>query len=179
MEQKFDIGYDPLEHCVEIGATSFWATDTAIIFLCPRFSTLRPQPVFSGPRDIYCPLVRDNVFVGQSDPLVNYQSYDLVHQLAHLYLQGDGLTSQTVPREVTDWNSCVGMGWASVRNPFNLVYYIACEFRLGEIRICGKLMGGSCQSGMHTDAKSICATVLGTERSDATAFQWECDGEFV
>ena len=135
VRQKFDIGYEPLQRCAETGVASFWAIDTALIFLCPRFVTLRAQPVFSpgGPKDIYCPLVRNNVFLGQSSPLVNYQSYDLVHQLAHLYLQREGLNDETVPKEVMDWNGCVGLGWApseggpSVRNPFNLVYYVACK----------------------------------------------------
>lgn len=136
MAQKFNIGYDPLDRCTETGAATFWAEDTALVFLCPNFSTLASQPVFAhgGPRDIYCPIVQNNVFLGQSDPLVKYQSYELVHQLAHLYLQDVGLTSKTEPKEVMDWNSCVGLGWApleggpSVRNPFNLVYYIACKW---------------------------------------------------
>ena len=135
MEPKFNIGYDPLHRCAITGVTSFWANETPLVFLCPRFLTLGPQPVFSpgGPVDIYCPLVVDNAFVGQSNPLVQYQSYDLVHQLAHLYQNG-GLTNWTQPKEVTDWNSCVGLGWApsergpSARNPFNLVYYAACKF---------------------------------------------------
>lgn len=139
MDPTYNIGYEPLARCAETAATSFWAKNTALIFLCPSFMTLGPRPVFSpgGPLDIYCPLVRNNVFVGQSNPLVKYQSYDLVHQLAHLYLQDRGLTNETVPKEVMDWNSCVGLGWApfegspSVRNPFNFVYYIACECLLG------------------------------------------------
>ena len=93
------------------------------------------QPSFApgGPQDIYCPSVQNNVFLGQSDPLVKYQSYDLVHQLVHLYLQSDALTSETEPKEVLDWNGCVALGWASsegslsVRNAFNLVYYVACK----------------------------------------------------
>ena len=115
MEQTtYDIvGLDPLGRCVETGVTSFWVKDTVIVFLCPSFLDLASQPVLTpgGPKDVYCPVVRDNVFVGQSDPLVRYQNYDLVHQLAHLYLQKGGLTGETVPKEVMDWNSCVGLGW--------------------------------------------------------------------
>lgn len=91
--------------------------------------------------------MRDNVFLGQSDPLVRYQNYDLVHQLAHLYLQDGGLTSQTQPKEVMDWNGCVNLGWApfeggpSARNPFNLVYYAACEWCLVHTRVHAKLIG--------------------------------------
>ena len=136
MEQKYDIGYDPLHRCTDTGVPSFWAKDTAYIFLCPSFTTLSSQPVFTpgGPKDIYCPIVQNNVFLGQSDPLVKYQNYDLIHQLVHLYLQGEALTSETIPKEVTDWNGCVGLGWVplegspSVRNPFNLVYYVACKW---------------------------------------------------
>ena len=174
MRQTYDVGFDPVERCVESGKTSFWAgKDTVIVFLCPSFATLASQPAFSpgGPKDVYCPVVRENVFLGQSDPLVRYQSYDLVHQLAHLYLQGRGLTGETVPKEVTDWNGCVALGWApyegtpSVKNPFNLVYYAACECLFVLVHgDYGELMiGGSRQSGVRNDAGSICATVL---RSD-------------
>ncbi len=34
------------------------------------------------------------------------------------------------------------------------------EARMAEMRVCGKLMGGSCQSGMHTDTGSIDAAVF-------------------
>lgn len=113
MQQTYDIGYDPLDRCIDSRVASFWAKDTALVFICPSFTALAFQPVFNpdGPKDIYCPIVRNNAFLGQSDPLVKYQSYELVHQLAHLYLQNGGLTSETVPKEVTDWNSCVGLGW--------------------------------------------------------------------
>lgn len=146
--QRYNIGYDPLDRCAQTGVTSFWAKDTVIVFLCPSFTTLKFQPLFTpgGPRDVYCPVVQKNVFVGQSDPLVKYQNYDLIHQLAHLYLQDGGLTNQTEPKEVTDWNSCVGLGWTpfeggpSVKNPFNLIYYVACEYCLVRTRVCGKLI---------------------------------------
>lgn len=142
MGQEYNIGYDPLDGCARTGVNSFWAKDTTLVFLCPSFTTLEFQPVFSpgGPRDVYCPVVQNNVFLGQSDPLVKYQSYELVHQLAHLYLQDGGLTGQTDPKEVMDWNGCVGLGWTpleggiSVRNPFNLVYYAACEWSSQEMR---------------------------------------------
>lgn len=147
MEQRYDIGYDPFVRCERTEVTSFWAKDTAYVFICPSFTLLPFQPVFTpgGPQDIYCPVVQNNAFLGQSDPLVRYQSYDLVHQLAHLYLQDGGLTSETEPKEVMDWNGCVALGWTpieggpSVRNPFNLVYYAACKCRL-EGRGCWELL---------------------------------------
>ena len=161
MSQHYDLDYDPLDRCFQTGVTSFWAKDTTLVFLCPSFAGLKAQPSFTpgGPSDIYCPLVKNNVFVGQSDPLVKYQRYDLVHQMAHLYLQNGGLTSQTIPKEVTDWNSCVGLGWMpserspSVKNPFNLVYFVACGCLACSTRgSAGKLMRDSRQSGMHRDA---------------------------
>ena len=135
MEEKYDIGYDPLHRCTDTGVASFWAKNTAYVFLCPSFTSLAFQPVFTpgGPQDIYCPVVQNNVFLGHSNPLIKYQSYDLVHQLVHLYMQNEALTNETEPKEVMDWNGCVGLGWApfegspSVRNPFNLVYYVACK----------------------------------------------------
>ena len=77
--------------------------------------------------------MRHNVFVGKSSPLVGYQNYDLVRQIVKLYLQGAGLGSATDPREVEDWNECIGLGdegqplSLSERNAMNLVYYAACK----------------------------------------------------
>lgn len=142
MDLEFDIGIDLLDHCKETRVTSFWVQETTVIFLCPSFMDLLLQPAFSprGPWDIYCPVVQHNVFPGVSDPLVKYQCYDLVYQLAHLYLQSAGLTNETVPKEALDWNGCVALGSGSGRNPFNLVYYAACECPLGWRgieKICG------------------------------------------
>lgn len=133
MELDLDIGINPFGHCQEAKVTSFWVKDTTVIFLCERFMDMLLQPAFSpsGPWDIYCPVVQDNVFPGVSDPLVKYQCYDLVYQLAHLYLQHAGLTNETVPKEAQDWNSCVALGGGSGRNAFNLVYYTACKLAPG------------------------------------------------
>lgn len=130
MQQKYDIGYDPLDRCIDTGVTSFWAKDTVIVFICPSFTNLAFQPVLTpgGPQDVYCPVVQNNVFLGQSDPLVKYQNYDLVHQLAHLYLQNQGLTSQTDPKEVIDWNGCVGLGW--VRLILEMILSVCCWVRV-------------------------------------------------
>ena len=182
---KYDIDFDPLTRCAETGKTSFWVKKTALVFICPSFSTLVIRPFFApdGPWDIYCPLVQHNVFVGQSDPLVKYQIYDLVYQLAHLYMQDTGLTDETVPKEVTDWNACVGLGWSpyqanpSVRNPFNLVYYVACKYCLVHTWDRRQLMGGSRQSRMHRDAGPISATILAANCS--TRGVRESDWAFV
>lgn len=132
----YNPGYDAWVACLRQPDTyGFYIKDTPWILLCPSFQLLRPQPVFNpgGLLDIYCPIVWNNVFVGQSSPLVRYQNYELVHQLAHFYLQATSLTKETTPKEVRDWNDCVGLGVAegwgsqSCRNPFNLVYYAASE----------------------------------------------------
>ena len=134
MEHKYDIGYDHLRHCTDTGVTSFWAK--SFVFLCPNFLDDDVYPDFgpSGPYNIYCPAVQNNVFLGQSDPLIKYQSYDLMHQLVGVYLQRSALTSQTVPKAVADWNGCVGLGGESIRNPANFVYYVACKCHLDGMR---------------------------------------------
>jgi len=137
---KFD--FDPWTRCQapdDSAPTSFWVENSAVIIICPRFEQqLKPQPVFSpgGPTDVYCPLVRGNMFVGKSFPLVRYQCYDLVRQIVKLYLQGIGLGPATEPREAIDWNECVALGYEgqslspSERNAMNVVYYAACESSL-------------------------------------------------
>lgn len=176
MESGLDNGIDALEYCKETKVTSFWVKDTTIIFLCPSFTDLPLQPAFSphGPWDIYCPVVQHNMFPGVSDPLVKYQCYDLVYQLAHLYLESAGLTNETVPKEALDWNGCVALGSGSGRNAFNLVYYTACKLSFPpageggnrEVLFGAKPLadmegwGGSRQSGMHADAGSVQPTVL-------------------
>ena len=147
------LGYDAYTRCTQgtNPPTSFHAANTAIVFICPSFSQLRPQPPFTpgAPMDVYCPIVRNNVFVGQSSPLIRYQSYDLVHQLVHLYLQDTALAADTTPPEVFDWNECVKLmavppPWSpSCRNPFNLVYYTAREYAISlSMGIC--VVAGCC-----------------------------------
>ena len=132
------LGYDPWIRCKEDPITSFHAANTANIFMCPNFPKLKPDPPFSpgSPTSIYCPIVQKNLFVGQPNPLVQYQGYDLLHQLFHLYLQDASLTPSTSPPETQNWNACVGLPFVpllsspSSRNPYNFIYYIACEWSL-------------------------------------------------
>ncbi len=147
---KSGLETDPWVHCTkstrpdERATTSYWLEDSATVIICPAFlRDLRPEPPLTpdGPRDVYCPIVRQNLFVGRSFPLVRYQVYDLIRQLVKLYLQGGALGPETEPREEVDWNSCVGLGYGgsglgpSERNPMNYVYYAACEWSA----LCGGL----------------------------------------
>ena len=78
----FNPGYDPWERCKsDTKSYGFYGEGTQWIFLCPSFSGLKPKPSINpkGPLDVYCPIVQGNVFVGNSGPLVGYQSYELLH----------------------------------------------------------------------------------------------------
>ena len=58
------------------------------MFLYLSFTILAFQSALSpdGLKDIYYSVVQNNVFLGQSESLIKYQSYELMYQLAHLYL---------------------------------------------------------------------------------------------
>lgn len=132
--QKYMLDLDPWARCLEDSPTSyssFWVEGTAIVMVCPAFFSLRLVPPIGpgAPGDLYCPIVHNNQFIGQSDPLIRYQNYDLLREMVRMYMGGYALGPETRPKEVMDWNECVGLrpyrscAW----NVMNLVYYTACE----------------------------------------------------
>lgn len=57
----------------------------------------------------------------------NYQMYTLMYELLRFYLPKNALGPRSLPKEVFDWNHCVAYTIeSSVKNPTNLLLYIAC-----------------------------------------------------
>ena len=103
---------------------AFSAFGTAYIFLCPGFHDQTLAPVGS-----HCPSVVNNRFVGDVEIFYrNYQMYTLLYGVVCFYLQKNVLGPRSPPKEVFDWDQCVGCGVVdSGRNPTNLVLYTACR----------------------------------------------------
>lgn len=74
----------------------------------------------------------DNRFVGDVDVFYQgYQMYKLLYELLRFYLQKNALTFRSLPGEVFDWNQCVAYSVeSSVKNPTNILLYIACRSHL-------------------------------------------------
>ena len=134
------LGYDPWLRCQHPFPTgqppqAFYADGTAYIFLCPAFLV---QPALPQPQ--YCPSVRHNTWVGDSGLFYrNYQTYTLLYELIRFYLGINALNPDTIPIEQFEWNSCVYYGAVpSVKNPTNLLLYIACMLTLGQRSLLNK-----------------------------------------
>lgn len=132
--KKYDylkLGYDPEMKCTQPMAPSpflpgsFYAQNTAYIFICPWFFLLDRLP-----KTEICPSVVDNKFVGEQPNLhEEYQVYSLLYSLIRFYLGKNALDEHSDPREVFDWNRCIFTlnEVESVINPTNLELYAACE----------------------------------------------------
>lgn len=126
------LGYDPWERCnhpwpAQRPPQSFYAVGTAYIFLCPDFHQQALAPAGN-----HCPAVVDNKFVGDVNVFYrNYQMYTLMYELLRFYMQKNALGVKSLPKEVFDWNQCVAYSTdSSVKNPTNLLLYIACGLQL-------------------------------------------------
>ena len=127
------LGYDPwvrCQHPYPAGQPpqAFYAEGTAFIFLCPGFLAQSPVPAPNN-----CPEVMHNTWVGNADIFYrNYQVYTLLYELIRFYLGANALSPYTLPSEQFEWNSCVHYSAVpSVKNPTNLLLYMACKFTPG------------------------------------------------
>lgn len=58
--------------------------------------------------------------------LYAYQSYVLIHEIMHFYLQTHSLSGTTIPPEQYSLNGCVGLSpLHSLHNPTNFQIYMA------------------------------------------------------
>lgn len=123
------IPYDPLISC-EIGqVSSFYIGNTVYIFLCPTFWALPSHPE-EPPITGCCPEVKNNAFkVYPGYEVYNYQSYVILHELVHFYLQLMSLSGLTIPPEQYSMNGCVGLDYVtSLLNPLNIQTYVASKY---------------------------------------------------
>lgn len=126
--RSLKLTYDPWKRCQSrqtrhpSSHNAFYTLGTAYIFLCPDFLDQSLAPLGN-----HCPTVVNNVFVGNADVFYrDYQMYQLMYQLIRFYHQRN-----TLAPERFGWNNCVGMNIeSSVRNPTNLLLYIACKSNL-------------------------------------------------
>jgi len=83
--------------------------------------------------DVYCPIVLNNQIVGQSNPSIQYQNYDLMREMARVYMRGKALRPETQPKEVVIWNGYAGLPpfRSTESNVMNLVFYSGCKCYTG------------------------------------------------
>ena len=120
---KYLKGMDPFAECISGPGIAFYVYGGRYIFLCPKFWLGEMAPAIST-----CPPVSANRWTDGAAYMASYQTYVLIHELAHFYLGLESLGTFTVPSEIYPMNDCVGLGPAmSYRNPQNYQYYVACE----------------------------------------------------
>lgn len=119
------LSVDPWNYC-SMGSTlsSFYVFGTAYIFVCPSFFTLPEKPADLTGRK--CPTVQDNQYKGDDINVSVYQTYVLIHELIHFYLQSHSLTGVTHPCEQYHLNGCVSLTpLHSLHNPSSYQNYVA------------------------------------------------------
>ncbi|KAL8830042.1 MAG: hypothetical protein Q9191_001659 [Dirinaria sp. TL-2023a] len=97
-------GTDPWVYCSFGSMSAFFTIGTAYVFICPSFFMLPEKPTDLTGRN--CPTVRDNRYNGNDRTVSSYQTYALIHELMHFYLQSHSLTGVTHPNEQYGLNGC-------------------------------------------------------------------------
>lgn len=123
------IPFDPLITC-EIGrVAAFSVSSTAYIFLCPVFWRLPSHPE-EPPLTGLCPEVKNNAFiVYPGSEVYNFQSYIIIHEIVHFYLQSMSLSGLTHPPEQYTLNGCVSLDpLTSLLNPLNIQTYVSSKY---------------------------------------------------
>lgn len=120
-------GSDPWIVCRSGRSPAFYTFTTAYIWICPNFFRIPTKPNDIKGRD--CPIVRDNQFIGHAAHFLDYQTYIVIHELVHFYLQSQSLTGITYPLEQYSLNNCVALiPLHSLHNPTSYQAYIASEY---------------------------------------------------
>ena len=120
------LGLDPYKTCQEQNAYGLSISGWKYIFICERYFTLGMAPL--GPQLKNCPHIVGNRFVVDAEMtrLAYYQTYTLMHEMVHFYLQRDSLGLNTSPREIYASNLCVNFDTkTSLRNPMNFQFFVA------------------------------------------------------
>ena len=118
------VDFDPWQICSFSGQAAFYASESSFIFLCPRFFSYPAIPTDLTGRN--CPGVRDNQWVPNGRNLYDYQTYIILHELVHFYLQSHSLSGITLPPEQYFLDGCVALDpLQSLHNPTNYQVYVA------------------------------------------------------
>ena len=118
--------------------------EAAAIFLCPLFFKLAVAPDVDD-----CPRVNraETRLVGSSG-INNNQYKFLVQELAKLYIQGTIGGEGTLPNDIRNENSCLGLPEnRALRNPSSYAYYAGCECRLSSLHSSIQLLDTLFQMG--------------------------------
>ncbi len=120
---------DPYLACSVSPLAALYVAGTAYIFFCPAFWNYPPHPA-ELPLTRRCPEVRNNVFLTYPGfEMYNYQSYIILHELVHFYIQHASLTGLSNPPEQYSINGCVGLdALNSLYNPLNFQTYVASKY---------------------------------------------------
>lgn len=118
--------HDPLIICSLGPVAGLYVAGTAYIFICPTFWSIPSHPE-EPPHAKSCPVVRNNAFkVYPGFKVYHYQTYIILHELVHFYLQYESLSGLSLPPEQYSMNGCVALNpMTSLLNPLNLQNYVA------------------------------------------------------
>lgn len=118
------VQFDPWKLCQLSPLAAFYAPASSFIFLCPAFFGYPDFPTDLSGRN--CPDVQDNRWTNNPRNLYEYQSYIIVHEMVHFYLQSHSLSGTTVPPEQYGIDGCVALNpLSSLHNPTNYQAYVA------------------------------------------------------
>ena len=115
---------DPWAFCTFTSASAFAIIGSAYIFICPRFFSMPEKPPDLTGR--HCPTTQQNHFQGDGFEFTFYQTYALIHELIHFYLQSHSLSGVTHPCEQYTLDGCVSLTpLHSLHNPTSYQTYIS------------------------------------------------------
>ena len=140
---------DPWHICQFSNTAAFWASESSFIFFCPRFFDNPERPTNLAGRN--CPGVRDNRWLHNNNNLYHYQTYTIIHELVHFYLQHQSLSGISTPPEQYGIDGCVALSpLNSLHNPTNYQAYVASKSRMLQSSSWSELMTccGSGSTGM-------------------------------
>ena len=125
---------DPWQICKFSSLAAFYAPESSFIFLCPRFFNTPEMPTDLTRRS--CPGVQDNQWTHNERNLYDYQTYIIIHEMIHFYLQHQSLSGTTTPPEQYGIDGCVALSpLNSLHNPTNYQAYVASKFNLATLSI--------------------------------------------
>lgn len=120
---------DPWQYCKLGPLAAFYAPGTSFIFLCPRFFNTPDIPTDLTRRS--CPGVQDNRWTYNERNLYDYQTYIIIHEMIHFYLQHQTLSGTTWPPEQYGIDGCVALSpLNSLHNPTSYQVYVASKLNL-------------------------------------------------
>lgn len=123
--------------CQYTSAAAFYASGSSFIFLCPRFFHYPEKPDDLSGRN--CPEVENNRFSRNERNLYEYQTYIIIHEMVHFYLQGQSLSGISEPPEQYGLDGCVALSpMNSLHNPTNYQAYVASTYTPVDERVLGQ-----------------------------------------